>query len=442
MDDGRRAWGWELLDLSPLQGRRRRIQAIRERLRTLQGAEPSGPSELWTQRFHLAWELLLSPLSALVVLRLPQGWASRLGSRLARSLYPYLTHVLVVLLALVIMGSGGVQGLNALAAERIQTEAGGRSEDPVGLVEEQDPYMPVVQVFDVPVTQAGEASSLGGEIGGSGEETQEIKASEREAALTTLRTRVMEYEVQPGDNLFSIAKRYGLSVYTLLWNNRITNPDLIRPGQKLLIPPGNGILHTVKEGDTLEKIAEHYKAKVEDILNFPGNYIPSTGRLTVGQRIFVPGGVLPLPKTPRARRYRGAAPAFVALPGGKMGWPTQGRITGTFYSRRRWGIHGALDIAAPYGTPVYAAADGVVTLAGWHKAYGWAVYIDHGGGVQTRYAHMLDRPVVSVGQQVLRGQLIGYVGSSYGPLGFSSGPHLHFEVRVNGRAVDPLQYLK
>lgn len=98
--------------------------------------------------------------------------------------------------------------------------------------------------------------------------------------------------------------------------------------------------------------------------------------------------------------------------------------------------HKGQDIAAPMGTPVIATADGNITIAGWQRGYGWVVYIDHGNGITTRYGH-LSRIDVAVGQTVRRGEQLGLVGST----GRSTGPHLHYEVRINGQPVSPLLYL-
>ncbi len=116
-------------------------------------------------------------------------------------------------------------------------------------------------------------------------------------------------------------------------------------------------------------------------------------------------------------------------------WPVAGPVTSTF--GWRWGrMHEGIDIAAPAGSPIGSAAAGTVIYAGWMSGYGNLVVVDHGGGVATAYAHMSSIGA-SVGQAVGRGQTIGYVGCT----GNCYGDHLHFEVRVNGAAVDPLGYL-
>ncbi|SDY82746.1 peptidoglycan DD-metalloendopeptidase family protein [Thermoactinomyces sp. DSM 45892] len=125
--------------------------------------------------------------------------------------------------------------------------------------------------------------------------------------------------------------------------------------------------------------------------------------------------------------------------GGKFVWPVKGRITGVFGEWRGSHSHGGLDIAAPLGTPIYAAADGVVYLSKANPGgYGWYVGIDHGGGVVTWYGHVYQHQViVKVGDKVKQGQKIAVVGNN----GRSSGPHLHLEVHVKGQKQDPLKWL-
>ena len=121
-------------------------------------------------------------------------------------------------------------------------------------------------------------------------------------------------------------------------------------------------------------------------------------------------------------------------------WPLEGRISSPFgwrtISVAGNRFHGGIDIAAPTGTPVRSARGGVVTRAGWVGAYGFMVIVDHGGGWETRYAH-LSRIDVTIGQRLAQGATVGLVGST----GASTGPHLHFEVRREGQALDPLAYL-
>jgi murein DD-endopeptidase MepM/ murein hydrolase activator NlpD len=139
-----------------------------------------------------------------------------------------------------------------------------------------------------------------------------------------------------------------------------------------------------------------------------------------------------------------AAQRAVAYAGGEMLWPAPGnyRITSPYGKRSDpitgvWSNHGGMDIAASYGSSIVAANDGVVIFAGWHYSYGNYVIVDHGGGIATVYAHN-SKLLVTEGQAVVRGQTISQAGST----GYSTGNHLHFEVRVNGVRTDPMKYLK
>jgi murein DD-endopeptidase MepM/ murein hydrolase activator NlpD len=131
----------------------------------------------------------------------------------------------------------------------------------------------------------------------------------------------------------------------------------------------------------------------------------------------------------------GASSGSGTVPSSGFIWPVDGPITSSF--GMRWGrLHAGIDIGAGFGTPIRAAAGGTVIHAGWLGGYGNLVVVDHGGGLSTAYAHQ-QRIYVGYGQQVGQGEVLGEVGST----GHSFGPHLHFEVRVNGSPVDPLGYL-
>lgn len=121
---------------------------------------------------------------------------------------------------------------------------------------------------------------------------------------------------------------------------------------------------------------------------------------------------------------------------GRFGWPMRGVITSRF-GRRGYGFHYGIDIAAPRGTAIVAADGGVVSYSGWYGGYGYCIMINHGNGYQTLYGH-LSKMSVKVGQRVSKGQRIGSCGST----GKSTGPHVHFEVRKNGKRVNPDNYLR
>ncbi len=145
------------------------------------------------------------------------------------------------------------------------------------------------------------------------------------------------------------------------------------------------------------------------------------------------------PVSPRRQATGGAADsdgAAIGSGGGRLAWPVSGQVT-SGYGRRGSKWHKGIDIAGSSGSEIRAAESGVVTLARWYGGYGRAVIVDHGGGLSTLYGHN-SRLLVSEGDRVEKGQAIALRGST----GRSTGPHLHFEVRVNGEPVNPWRYLK
>ncbi|HEY4689595.1 MAG TPA: M23 family metallopeptidase [Anaerolineae bacterium] len=268
------------------------------------------------------------------------------------------------------------------------------------------------------------------------------------------RRGVIEYTVQPGDALFTIASRFGITPESILWNNQETlnnDPHKILPGTVLLIPPVSGVIHTIQEGDTLESIAAQYKVTVDAIVvdgaqwnNLLEGRLPSAG-----STLIVPGGQKEFKgwELPRAVvRSDGRGAGAVALGqcaevtgGGLAGsgsfiWPANSHwVSGYNYSV--W--HRGLDLAGRAGDPVYASDSGFIVYAGWSTVgYGNLVVIDHANGWQTWYAH-LSQIYVTCGQNAWQGSTIGAVGST----GNSSGPHLHFETRFQGDLLNPFNVL-
>ncbi len=255
-----------------------------------------------------------------------------------------------------------------------------------------------------------------------------------------LRRGVITYVVQKGDNVYKIADKFDLEPQTIMWANGslAQNPDLLRPGQELIILPINGVYHTVVKGDTLQKIAKKYKADVNHIIECPYNNLdPENPQIEPGQKLIIPGGIKPYVAR-EVTAYKGPIPKDAKRGTGIFGWPASGRITDRFGFRTlsgRW--HGGLDIANMKGTPVYAADSGFVIFAGWsNQGYGNLIIIDHLNGYKTYYGH-LEVMYVSVGQSVAKGSLIAAMGST----GRSTGPHLHFEVRYKGVRKNPELYL-
>ena len=258
---------------------------------------------------------------------------------------------------------------------------------------------------------------------------------------TPKRNSIIYYTVQSGETISSIAGAFGLNVNTILWANNLSERSLIRPGDKLTILPQNGVVYTVVKGDTVGKIARKYGIG-ENLLISENNLGNS---IAIGQKIIIPGGRLitntsVAANTTKTNNYTGIsvikdlvkAPATKAS-GGSMLWPTVGHRITQYYSWR----HTGLDIANKVGTPLYAAAAGKVEFSGWSNGYGYNVVINHGSGKKTRYAHA-SKLFVKVGQSVDRGENIAAMGST----GWSTGPHIHFEVIVNGVKYNPLNYVK
>lgn len=245
------------------------------------------------------------------------------------------------------------------------------------------------------------------------------------------RFEIIDYEVNKGDTLGSIAEKFGISVDTIKWANSLKTEKLIS-GQSLRIPPVTGIVHKTLAGDNIYSLAKKYKTDAQKIVNFPANDFVDldTFALNIGQTLFIPDGVKP----EAAPIYRSApVPQFIAGAGGKFMWPTLGQITQYPVS-----YHMAVDIANRGLPPVAAGDAGTVAFSGCIKyGYGCHVIINHAEGYQTLYGHMSVLGV-NAGQSVGKGQVIGKMGST----GRSSGPHLHFEVRKNGVLLNPLSFLK
>lgn len=232
--------------------------------------------------------------------------------------------------------------------------------------------------------------------------------------------QISVYEVREGDTLSQIATMFNVSINTIKWSNDIKGS--ISPGQTLVILPISGIEYTVKKGDTIAGIAKKYKAHADEIRDF--NELGT--ELVVGAKIIIPDAEISEPAPQVAKKSSGASSGGGSAPavsgGSWLKWPVAGGV-------KTQGIHGynAVDIGAPAGTPVYAAAGGTVLISrsgAWNGGYGNYVVIKHSNGVQTLYAHH-SRNAVTTGQWVNQGDVIGYVGST----GKSTGNHLHFEVR-------------
>lgn len=253
------------------------------------------------------------------------------------------------------------------------------------------------------------------------------------------RTETIKYTVQSGDSISTIAANFDISVSTILWENDLSAYSIIRPGDELVILPMSGITHKVTSGENLSAIAKKYNIEENEVIE--ANKIIDSSRLAVGQKLIIPGGSKTSYAQPAAKTYSGISaikdlvksPSAAPVAGNKMNWPTEGHRITQYYS---W-THRAVDIANKIGTPIYAADAGTIEYAGWGKGYGNQIVIDHGGGKKTRYAH-LSKFYAEKGDKVDKGETIAAMGST----GWSTGPHLHFEVIINGVKYNPLNYIK
>ncbi len=270
---------------------------------------------------------------------------------------------------------------------------------------------------------------------------------------------VFYHEVQPGDTLSTIAARYGVSVESILSINEvIQDKDVLKIGLQLFVPCKEGVVTFVKWGDTVSELAEKYGVKPEDIVNYKPNRLTDADSIREGELILIPGGKRPAPPpppppppppvqaappapAPAPAPPPAPAPAPAASPARAAGsgwiWPITGPISSYFGPSHPLGID--IDLYGRAGAPIVAARGGVVTFAGGNPccSYGYYVEIDHGDGFRTLYAHLNAPPPVRIGQQVSQGQVIGYAGTT----GYSTGVHLHFEIRRGGVPVNPLAYL-
>ena len=232
--------------------------------------------------------------------------------------------------------------------------------------------------------------------------------------------KIVIYKIKPGDNLWNISKKTGLSIDTLLTLNNLDNVHIISTGTEIRIPNKDGIFYKVSPGETIEDIAKKFNVKPEDIINV--NEF-SDESIEEGIDIFIPKGKLPLEER---LNYLGR---FIT--------PLIGRITSGFGFRKnpitkKKEFHTGIDIAQYYGAPVKASESGEVIFAGEYKGYGNLIILRHNNGYSTRYGH-LSKIIVKYGEKVRQGEVIGYVGNS----GSVTGPHLHFEIRRYGKAINP-----
>ncbi|MCL1818647.1 MAG: peptidoglycan DD-metalloendopeptidase family protein [Spirochaetaceae bacterium] len=254
------------------------------------------------------------------------------------------------------------------------------------------------------------------------EEAVQVPAQETLPGTLAVRT----HRVASGETISGIAAAAGLNLDTLVSVNRIQDVRKVPVGTQLKLPNQNGLLHTVKRGDSLSSIARAYAVTanaIADVNNL------SSATIHPQQELFIPGAKM---KQLELKKILGEL--FV--------YPTSGRLSSAFGMRpdpftgvQRF--HNGIDIAGRIGTPVVAAMAGKAAKIGVHPTYGKYIIVVHAGGYQTWYAH-LNKVRIEQGKTVDQGQLIGDMGNT----GYSSGPHLHFSIFKNESPVDPLKFLR
>lgn len=307
------------------------------------------------------------------------------------------------------------------------------------------------------------------------------------------------YTVKAGDNLWNISRKYGVSVEVITDVNNLRNKDLLTPGQKLEISAIGGgvsisnqkqeptiVTYTVVKGDNLWSISQRFDVKMTSIISV--NNLKEISRLSIGQKLQLSITNMDIAKAEGysqeaeaeeiiyyvkkgeslwsiSRDYNVKLESIIAansitdasristgqqlripnVPGSRSNisnfiWPVKGRITSPYGVRVLSGrkeFHSGIDIGAPTGTNIVAAESGMVSYAGYMRGFGNVIILSHNRGYSTVYGHNLVNKVKK-GQWVKKGSIIGKVGRT----GNATGSHLHFEVRLSGKPVNPLSYLK
>ncbi|WP_430384392.1 peptidoglycan DD-metalloendopeptidase family protein [Archangium violaceum] len=263
-----------------------------------------------------------------------------------------------------------------------------------------------------PSASVSEQSPLGlGELREPHPELELIPVS-----VSVQRTVAVRHTVAPGETMYRISRNYGVSVEELSRANGINDPRTLSVGQELVIPGIEKLVPVATESSPTPEPGRGNERPV------PGKKSPvvvtAPGSRSEPRPVSRPAPARPVPETK-----------------GMLDWPLRGVLYARFGKKGRE-PHDGIDLAVPVGTPVKTAQEGEVLYAGEQRGYGLIVIVQHSERLITLYAHNRDLRVKS-GQKVRRGQVIATVGES----GKTSGPQLHFEVRVDGKPADPLDYL-
>ncbi len=278
---------------------------------------------------------------------------------------------------------------------------------------------------DVPITNFSELKQL--EQEGRYEELDQ-KSEEAKSRLYSLndevragRVKVKEYTVRFGDTLSEIATKHRVPLSMIAASSKVKEYDMIKPGQKLLIPERPGLIYRLRKGDTLAAVLHKYSVKLEDVVEENPN-LEDFDIIEPGVNIFLPNAKIPRPPVTWSSPLRSRVTS-------RFGWRRH-----PIYRRRHF--HTGIDLAA-VSRSVHNVRTGKVIYAGYLGAYGKVVVVRHNASFKSLYAH-LSKIYVKPGSYVKRGKVIGISGNT----GRSTGPHLHFELIRNGRPINPRRYIR
>lgn len=264
---------------------------------------------------------------------------------------------------------------------------------------------------------------------------QKSTDNEEQKATTADSKKVTEeiYVVKNGDTLWALARKYSVDWKSICYANNLELNGVIRPGQRLTIPVA-GMIHIVKSGESLWEIARKYERNVEQIIK--ANNIANPKNLKVGVRLVIPEAEAAAATVATTATTTGLRPSLSSRYEGFWRWPLKGIIT-SMYGPRGNEFHHGLDIAADIGERIHPIRGGKVEFCGWlNDIYGRTVIVDHGDGIRSLYAHN-SKILVEEGDRVNTSTAISEMGST----GRSTGPHLHLEVYVDGKTIDPQKLL-
>jgi len=247
-------------------------------------------------------------------------------------------------------------------------------------------------------------------------EARTLAALDDSETYNLKREEIIGYTVEAGDELASIAEKFGISINTILWANNLTSASKLKAGDELIILPISGTLHFVEQGDSISKIAVMYQVNEKSVIAF--NQLPTSGEVMYGDILVVPDGVMP------AKKQINTSPTYATpVPSSYFLQP----VPSSYYITQKLHWYNAIDFSnGACGGPIFSAAGGKVEKTGYSRIAGNFVRIIHPNKVVTYYGH-LSKTLVIGGQDVYQGQVIGYIGNT----GYTAGPtgcHLHFAV--------------